>query len=317
MSDIKRQVLIVDDDPLQTESMKQLLLSKGYTVATAASGREALVEINQRLPNLILLDVIMPKMNGLALLDRLRQNPITSSIPIVLISGLDSTRDMVEGLNSGANDYLTKPVKPAVLLAKIETQLKTADLIACFKNMAAFDELTGVHNRRAMSEMLDNEYKRGQRARSPLALLMIDLDRFKAVNDQYGHPVGDVVLQQLVQRVCFALRTTDLLSRYGGEEFCVILPDTKLWDAIDVAERVRDAVEQYPFISGEIQIPLTISIGVSRTVPQLADSPQQLLDEADKALYAAKNNGRNRVCVYCADSDSGKMPDVENTAEAV
>ncbi len=300
-----KRVLIVDDEPMNTDMLSRRLESRGYATSISNSAAQALESLQENTPDVILLDVNMPRVSGLELLDQLRANEGTQIIPVILVSALADTDNIVRGLQRGANDYVTKPVNLPVLLARLETQLKMASLVSQLESqkealarLASRDDLTGVLNRRAMFETLDVDLARSSRYNHPLSLLMMDLDHFKRVNDDYGHAAGDAVLRHFAKAVGRSLRSTDSLCRYGGEEFCAILPETGEEQARRAAELIRELIEQTEFVSEGTKISLTVSIGIGIYTPPADTGVTELLDNADKALYEAKENGRNRVEVY-------------------
>lgn len=308
------QVLIVDDEPLNLDMLSRRLNTRGYQTVTAPSAEEAHRRIRERTPDIILLDVNMPRVSGLEMLDQLKADESTQGIPIILVSALSDTENIVRGLQRGANDYVTKPINLPVLLARLETQLKMASLVSQLESqkeilakLAAYDDLTGVLNRRSMFEALELDLNRSVRYQHHLSVLMMDLDHFKKVNDQYGHAAGDSILREFAERVSHGLRSTDALCRYGGEEFSAVLPETPACQASTVAENIRQLVLSLPFTHEDQKIPMTVSIGVATFVPGEQPSAAALLDRADKALYDAKNSGRNRVCSFHAD-DASEVP---------
>ncbi|MGI8906606.1 MAG: diguanylate cyclase [Candidatus Sumerlaeaceae bacterium] len=301
------RVLIVDDEPMNVDMLGRRLTSRGYMVASAANGQEALRAVKGSLPDVMLVDVNMPGMSGLELLDKLRADESTTAVPIILVSALSDTENIVRGLQRGANDYVTKPINLPVLLARIETHLKMSSLVSQLENqkeilakLAASDDLTGIYNRRSLFESLEIDLARAQRYRHELTVLMMDLDHFKNVNDLHGHAAGDAVLRQFADRISSHLRSTDALFRYGGEEFCAVLPESNHEQGMLVAENLRNVVLSEPFRYEDLELTLTVSIGLSTFALPKPLSAAELLDRADKALYEAKNSGRNRVCCYGA-----------------
>ncbi|MBI3736629.1 diguanylate cyclase, partial [Candidatus Sumerlaeota bacterium] len=219
------------------------------------------------------------------------------------VSNADDTESIVTAINEGANDYVTKPVNMSVLLARMEMHLRMVSMLvnletqgAILARLAAYDELTGIYNRRSLFDALDAECARSRRNGHQLSVLMIDIDFFKRVNDVHGHAAGDATLREVAQRLGRALRTMDCLGRYGGEEFCAVLPETNIENSLRTAERVRMAVAESPFRIGEIDTPITISIGAATRSSEEAGDPVGLLNSADRALLEAKRLGRNRVC---------------------
>jgi len=305
-------VLAVDDDPNILKMYQRRLRRFGYQVRTTLNAEEADIAISERLPDMILLDVFLPHTSGLEYLTKLRQNPKTKNLPIILVSGSDDTEHVVRGLHEGASDYVVKPFQMEVLLARMQTQLRLAGLLKkletqaeTLSKLAAFDELTGVYNRRSLFNALESEISRSARYSYPLSVMMLDLDHFKKVNDDYGHAAGDAVLRRFAELVGDTLRKIDVLCRYGGEEFCAILPETSVNSAIKVAERVRVAVESDTISLDQVELRITVSIGITSVTPLRGAEPDHLLSEADKALYEAKSNGRNRVEVHACQENLG------------
>jgi two-component system, cell cycle response regulator len=295
-------VLVVDDDATLRAMFTSALASRGYEVVTASSGQDALASIASRRPDAVLLDIFMPRMSGLDVLGELRGKPETQSLPVILVSALGDIDHIVRGLNEGANDYVTKPLAIPILLARVEAILRGAAMVRklevqaeLLSRLAAYDELTEVCNRRSFFLSLETEIGRCRRYKRALSLLMVDVDHFKKVNDEHGHPTGDAVLREFANRVKRCIRLTDTLFRYGGEEFAVILPDTDLANSRTPAERIRSAVEGDPFVVAEHRLAITTSVGVASWSGQGA--VPDLVGAADSALYAAKRDGRNRVSV--------------------
>lgn len=308
-----RRVLIVDDEPVNAEMLARRLRNEGYDIALAASAREAQSEIEKSPFDLLLLDLAMPDASGLDFLASLRANPKTETIPVIMVSALDDTQSMVKALDLGANDYVSKPINLAILLARMETQLRLAGLVkrlerqnAILTTLAAYDELTGVYNRRALGAMLESELVRAARHGRNVSAMMLDLDRFKRVNDKWGHQAGDQVLRQFAGRAMASLRGADALFRYGGEEFLAILPETGAAESMAVAERCRGNMAAKPFLAGGESVLVTVSIGVATSTPAARLSSSQLIEQADKALYAAKMAGRNRVFHMDAEQNRGE-----------
>jgi len=297
------RILVVEDDLLTRKLLVRRLAAAGYRLTVLEDGESAREELKENPPALVILDIRLPGLDGLELLEWIRGEDDLKRLPVILISSLDRPEEVVRGLELEANDYVTKPISMPVLLARIRTQLMLSDMMARLEaqnrvlaRLAALDELTGVFNRFGLSYVLQAEVERSLRYGEPLAALMIDLDRFKPVNDRYGHPVGDRVLRWTAARISSALRSTDLLCRYGGEEFLVLLPHTVLDRAVKVAERLRQRIASEPFREEGIEIPLTVSLGAAALVPGSEDLGEEMVAAADAALYRAKREGRNRVC---------------------
>ena len=298
-------ILVVDDEPVNLTLLSKRLAHRGYEVSTAESADAALAIITANRPDLVLLDIFMPKVSGVDLLRTLRQTESTSSLPVILVSALGDTAHIVRGLAEGANDYVTKPVNQPILVARIEALLRSSQMVRrlevqteILSRLAAYDELTSVYNRRSLFHALENEMSRSARYGRDLSLLIFDIDHFKSVNDLHGHPVGDAVLRDVAQRALDALRSCDTLCRYGGEEFCAILPETNATGAVRAAERVRIAIFGASFESGDKTLDVTVSVGIAAWKGVRGGQLPDLLVEADRALYVAKHAGRNRVHLY-------------------
>ena len=303
------RVLVVDDLPDNVEILRARLESRGYAVATAANGEEALAAVHADPPQLILCDVMMPGIDGYEVARRIKRDEGLPFIPIILVTALNETEHIVQGLNTGADDYIAKPYHFQELEARVramlrikrlqdELDLKNRELEVAnkrLKKLSITDGLTELFNHRHVHELLHEEFERSRRSEEPLAVVMIDLDRFKAVNDTYGHPTGDVVLYETARILKETAREIDHVGRYGGEEFIGILPNTSEEEAARYAERVRTAVEAHLFKDEENEIRMTCSSGVASFPREGVDAPEELLKNADAALYLAKESGRNRV----------------------
>ena len=295
---------MVEDSRVSLEVYAQRLERRGYQMATAISAEEARVELETGVPDLILLDVFMPKVSGFEFVRELRADPRTSRVPIILISALSDTQHIVEGLELGANDYVTKPIVMPILTARMEALLRSSELVRrlevqteLLSKLAAFDDLTGVYNRRSMFHHLEAELSRCRRYGRSLGVLMVDIDHFKRVNDEYGHLVGDQALRWVATTLQNELRSMDFLCRYGGEEFCAILPETNRPGVLRAGERLRSAIERTLFSQSDVQLSLSISVGgASWSSEESAEFPD-LMGRADAALLEAKRNGRNQVRV--------------------
>jgi two-component system, cell cycle response regulator len=298
----RSRVLMVEDSRVSLEVYAQRLERRGYQMATAISAEAARVELENSLPDLILLDVFMPKVSGFDLLRELRSAPRTATTPIILISALSDTQHIVEGLELGANDYVTKPIVMPILTARMEALLRSSELVRRLEvqtellaKLAAFDDLTGSYNRRSLFHHLEAELSRSRRYGRSLSVLMADIDHFKKVNDQYGHLVGDQALRWVATTLQNELRSMDFLCRYGGEEFCAILPETNRPGAARAAERIRSALERHVFVTDGLSLSLTVSVGGASWTPSDDQEIPDLLARADRALLDAKRAGRNQI----------------------
>ena len=313
------RVLVVDDLPDNVEILRARLESRGYAVATASNGEEALASVHSAPPHVILCDVMMPGIDGYEVSRRLKTDDSLPFIPIILVTALGETEHIVQGLNTGADDYIAKPYHFQELEARVramlrikrlqdELDLKNRELEIAnkrLKKLSITDGLTELYNHRHVHELLHEEFERSRRSEEPLAVVMIDLDRFKAVNDTYGHPTGDVVLFETARILKETAREIDMVGRYGGEEFIAILPNTDEAEGARFAERVRKAVEAHLYRDEATEIRMTCSSGIASFPMDGVESPEELLKYADEALYVAKESGRNRV-VRAAEMPAGQ-----------
>ena len=295
-------ILIVDDHEDNVELLRARLEARGYRTAAAEDGEQALRLVGERPPDLILLDVMMPKVDGIEVARRIRANKALPFIPIIMQTALDSTEQTVEGLDAGADDYITKPINFAVLEARVRTQLRVKTLVEQVQRQAdellrvsRTDALTGLDNRRYLEERLAEAFEHARRLSEPFAVLMCDLDKFKSVNDTHGHQAGDAVLEQLADVLRAQVREIDRVGRYGGEEFMLLLPGTTLHAAQRFGERVRKAVEAHTFRFEGGTLRRTLSAGVAAWPHARLATADALVKAADDALYVAKESGRNRV----------------------
>jgi diguanylate cyclase (GGDEF)-like protein len=307
--DVAARILIVDDHEDNIELLRARLEARGYTIDSAMDGEEALHAVAKSPPDLILLDVMMPRIDGFEVVRRVKANKNLPFIPIILQTALDSTEHKVEGLDAGADDYITKPINFAELEARVKSMLRIkrlqdaleererelSEVNARLLKMAQTDSLTGLDNRRYIEERLEEAFGHSRRLKEPLAVVMCDLDRFKSVNDTYGHQTGDAVLKQFARILKQEAREIDRVGRYGGEEFMLLLPGTVLDAAVTFAERVRKAVEAHTFTFDGGTLQRTMSCGVAAWPHPRIDDCDALVKAADDALYVAKETGRNRV----------------------
>lgn len=304
-----QRILVVDDHPDNVEIIDARLSSRGYLIESASNGQEALEKVYQNPPHLILLDVMMPLMDGFEVSRRIRGDSTLPYIPIILVTARGETQDKVEGLDAGADDYLTKPINFPELEARVRSMLRIKKLQdeldrqnreleqvnERLRRLSITDGLTGLYNHRHVHELLHEEHERIKRSGEYLAVTMLDLDRFKLLNDTHGHPTGDLVLAETARILRENAREIDMIGRYGGEEFIAILPGAAEDEAAGFAERVRCAVEEFVYRDDGKEIRMTVSAGVASGREGDYDAPDELIKRADKALYAAKEGGRNRV----------------------
>jgi two-component system cell cycle response regulator len=305
-------ILIVDDHPDNVEVLKVRLEALGYRTVTASDGETALRIVDKSPPDLILLDVMMPHMDGNEVARRIKGDKALPFIPIIMQTALDTTQGKVTGLDSGADDYITKPINYAELQARMTASLRIKALQDKLAEMAITDALTGVFNRRHLDETLDEMFDHSERLHEPLALAMFDIDHFKRVNDKHGHLVGDVVLAQFARHLKHLARDIDRIGRYGGEEFMVLLPGTVPDAGVTFAERVRQEVEKHQFKHDGGALKCTISVGVAGWQHPRIHTRQQLVKAADDALYVAKSVGRNNVVKFDGEIFNQNVKDVDD-----
>jgi len=305
------RILAAEANPVFQSMLRTMLTRWGYDVTIARNGVEAWQALQpEDSPRLAILDWMMPGMDGVEVCRRVRAADREPYVYILLLTARTDSQDLVEGMDAGADDYLTKPFNAHELRVRLRAGRRILDLQEellqareALREQATHDSLTGLLNRAAILETLHTELSRSRRESQPVALLMVDLDRFKLVNDTYGHLAGDAVLREAARRMMSAVRRYDAVGRYGGEEFLIVLPGCEADGARVQAERVRKAVADGPFAAGTQSLTATCSIGVScRTQPALSDV-DSLVREADLALYGAKDRGRNRVEAYPQPSD--------------
>lgn len=293
----KDVILIVDDERFNLNILADLLKTN-YTVLLAKDGRQALNRAINQKPDLILLDIIMPEMDGYQVLLELKNNEATKDIPVIFISALSARDDEEKGLSLGAVDYIAKPFSPAIVKARVKNHLKIVHQRKLLESIALLDGLTEIPNRRSYEERFTLEWKRAVREQSPVSLALIDVDCFKQYNDHYGHAQGDDVLRAVAAVLKQGLRRpADFSARYGGEEFVMLMPGVEAAGAKTVAEMIRTDVEnlriEHGFCLGHGV--LTVSIGGATTIPNLGAENTSLFQKADQMLYQAKRLGRNRV----------------------
>jgi len=299
------RVLVVEDDRVTREFLAGLLRGAGFEVQTLESGSGAVDLARNGKVDLVLLDVVMPGVSGIDVCRMIKSVTGDSFVPVILVTAKSDTTSRVEGLRIGADDYVCKPFDERELLARVEGMLRIKqmhDEVATAKSrlqeLAVRDDLTGLFNFRYLHTRLHEEFKRAERYREPLACAMIDVDGFKGFNDQYGHEIGDIVIKSVAERLTEALREIDVVARYGGDEFLVILPSTHFSGALTVADRTWRSVGERPFEVAGQQLRVTCSIGVALYPSRDVGSKDELLRAADAALYQAKDDGRNRICMF-------------------
>lgn len=291
----KPKILIVDDDQVVIDTLVSLCELWNYNFIISKNGSDALIKAKIDKPDAVLLDLRLPDIDGIEVCRKLKIDRETKDIPIIILTGLAGDNSTVLALESGADDYIIKPFNPIVLNARIKSVLRIKKSLDEVFTMSITDSLTGLYNRRYFEMISMDEFYRAERYQSKLSCLMIDIDHFKHVNDSYGHEYGDYVLKQ-ISNILTQIRRTDKVCRWGGEEFIILLPNTSGTEAKICAEHLRQKVENKVFGYENSGFKVTISIGVSSLHEGPVGKPEELIRYADRALYRAKENGRN--CVW-------------------
>jgi two-component system, cell cycle response regulator len=296
------RILIADDELMSRRMLEATLTRLGHEVMAVADGSaalEALLEPSG--PRLAILDWMMPGKDGLEVCRALRKES-QAYVYAILLTARASAEDVITGLDAGADDFLTKPFNAGELRARLRSGIRVLELESGLleaqeklRRYASIDHLTGLWNRRMILEQFDRELNRVRRENRPLTIALVDIDRFKAVNDTHGHSAGDTVLRETASAIRSQLREYDFVGRYGGEEFLMLLPGCGEDDARRIAERVRERIEATPAVAGDIVIPVTASFGLATIHKPDAVSSTAIIEAADEALYRAKEGGRNRV----------------------
>lgn len=295
----RQRILIVDDEKFNRQILSELLLPD-YEVFLAKDGEQAIARARAIPgPDLILLDVIMPGMDGYEVLRLLRADERTSSIPVIFVTGMSAAEDEAKGLNIGAVDYILKPFRSAVVRARVRNHMNYIWQRKQLEQDAFIDGLTGIPNRRRFDQTVDIEWRRANRHQALLSLALVDIDYFKQYNDTYGHGAGDEALRQIAKAMLKVVnRSGELIARYGGEEFVLLLPEVGREEAIRIADRVRRAVEELNISHEKSSAApvVTICVGGFTMLPASNVTVAELLASADDQLYLAKRSGRNLVC---------------------
>jgi two-component system, cell cycle response regulator len=297
------KVLVAEDDAVACVIMEKQLTRCGYDVVVAHDGEEALHLLSaESAPHLAVLDRVMPKIDGAEVCRLVRASAREPYTYIVLVTGLSSEDDLLSGMDAGADDYITKPFRTAELEARLRVGRRLIEqqdnLIAAREALRAeakHDALTGLWNHEEIIRLLELELVRAQRQGRHVGVIMVDLDHFKAINDTYGHSIGDAVLVETTQKMTSLLRPYDFLGRYGGEEFLIVLPDVNWESVVHIAERLRSGIAAESVALGKTLSPITVSMGITISFGDAPSTTQVLIDAADRALYRAKRTGRNRI----------------------
>jgi len=292
------KLLVVDDQPINIQVMHQIF-GGDYQVFMATNGAQALSICQTNPPDLVLLDIVMPNMDGFEVCAQLKANETTCNIPVIFVTAHTDAAQETHGLSLGAVDFIAKPVNPAVVRARVKTQLTLKFQSDLLRKLVFLDGLSGVFNRRYFDQQLSAEWARSARNHSPLSVIMIDVDHFKLFNDRYGHQAGDDCLRQIATALKACLkRPADLVARYGGEEFACILPDTSFHDAMGLGNELERKIRalHIPHVVSSVADVITVSVGVATRTVDSAKDAVALVGLADAQLYDAKQSGRGRVC---------------------
>ena len=296
------RIVIVEDEAKYREILTETLTSKGYEVKTAADGAAGLVMIRQTIPDAVVLDWVLPILDGGALTRAIKSDPALSRVFVIIASARAEGANRAEGIEIGADDYLVKPIEPKELLARLRNGLMMRRLQAELEDknrelarLASTDPLTELPNRRSFDQTLERELRGAKRYNDPVSLVLLDIDKFKSVNDHFGHGVGDEVLKEIGNRLREACRAGDQVARIGGEEFALILTRTSGEGAVFAAERTRSLISDAAFVTSAGDLCITASLGAACAGGEIGFDAHDLYKAADEALYNSKDAGRNRV----------------------
>ena len=301
------KILYVEDDKLQAKITIEYLEKEGYEIIHVEDGKSAIKAAKTQTVDIIILDLILPDMDGNKVSRWLKLDQDTKSIPIIMLTAKGTTMDKVTGLKAGADDYLSKPYNEIELMARISASLRTKalqdelkeknrllqEVLEQLEALSVTDPLTELYNRRYFWNVLEKEFAKSVRSATPIACLLVDADHFKSINDEYGHSAGDYVLKEVAKIIKNCLRQMDTVARWGGEEFIALLPETDKEHALNAASRILLQISDHTFT--DIQRKITVSIGIASMPGADIETPERLIELSDSALYLAKANGRNRV----------------------
>lgn len=297
MNDKKYSILIVDDDLTNVEVLSEILESE-YELYIAEDGADAIEIASKFLPDVILLDIILPEMDGYEVITTLKRYERTRNIPVIFVTELNNEADERKGLMLGASDYIGKPFSSAIVELRVRNQIAIIEQLRTIEKLSMTDTLTGLPNRRSFDTRFKSDWGRAQRERIPMSILVVDIDNFKKYNDTNGHQQGDVALQALAEKLTESLkRSGDFVARWGGEEFIVLLPNTNSKGSRVLAERIRKNAEDMiiPCLEDGAGEKITVSIGATTKEYEDKITTTEFFSRADEALYKAKNDGRNRA----------------------
>ncbi len=297
---MSQTILAIDDSPEIHRLLDARLRNEGLTIHHASDADEGLAKARELLPDLILLDVVLPTTTGFALCRTLKTDPRTAHVPIIFLTGTSDFENKVQGLDLGATDYVTKPFDAAELCARVRSALRNKRCVDLLAAKAQLDALTGMWNRGYFNQRLSDELAATRRYGRKVSLIMLDIDHFKLLNDEFGHPVGDRVLVAVGEVISACVRTTDAPCRYGGEEFAVILSETDKEGGLIVCGRIQEKLAELTVAARDRKVTVRASLGIvsSQSLEPASITPERFVESADDALYQAKLDGRNRICSF-------------------
>ncbi|HWO40272.1 MAG TPA: diguanylate cyclase [Candidatus Eisenbacteria bacterium] len=295
-------VLIIEDHVDQRELLAVVLRREGYQVITAENGVDALEKLAHAHAQIVLSDIMMPKLDGFELIRRIRSDAALKHIYLILITARIQEGDRVRGLDLGADDYITKPFSFSELLARVRVGSRVVQYQQHLEHQTQVDSLTGLFNRRGFEKRISEEFERAQRYHHPISVLILDIDNFKNINDTYGHHGGDAALVKIAATLREKTRRSDFPARFGGEEFVLVLPETDYENALQAATKIHQEIRSSTFGSPGKMFALTVSIGLSSTSVKPYTNWKDMLDDADRALYSAKHKGKDRIEGHAPDT---------------
>jgi diguanylate cyclase (GGDEF)-like protein len=290
-----KKVLVVDDNKMNTEIVSDILTDEGYKVYTLSDGVMVLESALLYKPDAILLDIIMPGINGFEVCEQLKKNEKTKDIPIIMITAISNVDTLRKSFDKGAFDFIRKPFDTMEIVARLKSAIRYYEQQQKLESLAMRDGLTNLYNHRMVMELLDKKHNIALRNGLPIAFIMLDIDYFKKVNDTYGHKSGDYVIKTIAAILQNSTSDQDIVGRYGGEEFCIICLNYELDAILNLGENLRKTIEDYSFMVNEKPLKITTSIGIAYKTPSSIKHSNKIITSADKKLYEAKRNGRNCV----------------------
>lgn len=290
-----KKILIVDDTKLNLRILIDILSNEGYYVFACTNGLEALELASTINPDVILLDIVMPNLNGFEVCKLLKEKDELKDIPIIMVTSETKSQNIKKALELGAFDYIRKPIDEVEVSARVNSALRFKAHQDKLKELAMYDGLTELYNHRRLIELFEKEYNKQLEMKQGICFAMLDIDFYKRINDNFGHISGDIILKEISSIIKSSVRSCDIVGRYGGEEFGIVFPDIDLDGALRLCEQIRKNIEQHEFNIRNNSIKITISIGICFKSPKEHIKYNEMIEKADKALYKAKNNGRNKV----------------------